>query len=350
MHRRAHAVGLGTSNKGPRSGGVASEGACIPLEEMSRAKSRIKEFIIENTPVVMCRGLEDLGHPNVHLKLENLQVTSSFKIRGAANALCQTAASSRKPGRTIITASAGNHGQAVALVAQELGLKATIVVPETTPMVKIAKIREHGPELVLHGASFDVAELYAKKLAKVRGLEYLSAYNDPRVIAGHGTIGLEVLAQLGDVDRIIVPVGGGGLISGISSAVKQLHPRIEIIGVESEASPAMYKSIAAGKLINVSVKDSIADGLSGNIEPGSISFGITKRYVDRMVLVTEESIRKAIRLLWEKDGQVVEASGAVAIAPIVEMPNRFEGKRTIAVITGGNIDESRFKSIVASGK
>ncbi len=326
---------------------MAFEGACIPLEEISRAKSRIKEFIIENTPVVMCRGLEDLGHPNVHLKLENLQVTSSFKVRGAANALCRTAASSRKPGRTIITASAGNHGQAVALVAQELGMKAMIVVPETTPMVKIARIREHGPELVLHGATFDEAEQYAKKLAQVRALDYLSAYNDPRVIAGHGTIGLEVLAQLGDVDRIIVPVGGGGLISGISSAVKQLHPRVEIIGVESEASPAMYKSISAGKLINVSVKDSIADGLSGNIEPGSISFGITKRCVDRMVLVTEESIRKAIRLLWEKDGQVVEGAGAVTVAAMLEKKVPPSEKDTVAIISGGNIDIDLFRAVLA---
>ena len=239
----------------------------MSFEEISEAQSRIKDYILENTPLV---GLEGLGNNNIYLKLENLQVTGSFKIRGAANKLVKLDAGWRNSKR-IITASAGNHGQAVAMCALKLGMKATIVCPETTPHVKINKIRQFQPELVLHGAIYDEAEEYAQKLAAEKALEYVSPYNDRDVIAGQGTIGLEIVNQQKDPGAVIVPVGGGGLISGIAIAIKTLSPETQVIGVQSEASPSMYESFLAGRQIDTRVEDSVADGLSGNFEQGSIT-------------------------------------------------------------------------------
>ena len=280
-----------------------------------------------------------------YLKLENLQVTGSFKIRGALNKLAQIA--SRPDSKNgIITASAGNHGQAVALCASELGLHAKIIVPENTPKMKIEKIREYGAAVILHGAIFDQAEQYAKELAAKDSLSYVSAYNDELVIAGHGTIALEILQQAPDIETIIVPVGGGGLISGIAVAAKSIRPSIQIIGVQSEASPSMYESLRAKHLVEAKVSDSIAEGLSGNIESGSITFDYASKYVDKLLLVKEDTIRKAIRALWERDGQISEGSGAASTAAVLENKDLFTGKKVAAILSGGNIDPMLFKSIV----
>ena len=305
------------------------------LENIRNAKSRIRPLILENTPLVESRTT-----PSLFLKLENLQVTNSFKIRGAANKLTQI-----PKGSKIVTASAGNHGQAVALCSEKLGIKAKIVVPETTPKVKINKIKQYNQELILHGSIYDEAEDYAKEIAQKEGLDYISPYNDPQVIGGQGTIALEILAQNSDIDSIIVPVGGGGLISGIGIAAKSLKSEIKIIGVQSEASPTMYESFLAGRQIDTKVEDSIADGLSGNLEQGTITFELARKYVDEMIIVKEESIRKAIRVLWEKEGQIVEGSGAVPIAAILE--NKITlGKKLAAVISGSNIDTEKFMAIM----
>jgi len=305
------------------------------LENIRNAKSRIRPLILENTPLVESRTT-----PSLFLKLENLQVTNSFKIRGAANKLTQI-----PKGSKIVTASAGNHGQAVALCSEKLGIKAKIVVPETTPKVKINKIKQYNQELILHGSIYDEAEDYAKEIAQKEGLDYISPYNDPQVIGGQGTIALEILAQNSDIDSIIVPVGGGGLISGIGIAAKSLKSEIKIIGVQSEASPTMYESFLAGRQIDTKVEDSIADGLSGNLEQGTITFELARKYVDEMIIVKEESIRKAIRVLWEKEGQIVEGSGAVPIAAILE--NKITlGKKLAAVISGSNIDTEKFRAIM----
>jgi threonine dehydratase len=321
----------------------------MTFEEILEAQSRIREFILENTPLVRCENLPGDRNYDVYLKLENLQVTGSFKIRGAANKLLQLAASSKKSGSTrgIITASAGNHGQAVALFALKLGVRAKVVTPETTPAVKINKIKQYQPELVLHGAIYDEAEEYAKELAKSEDLEYVSPYNDAEVIAGQGTIGLEILSQLKDPGTVIVPVGGGGLISGVAMAIKKLSPETEIIGVQSEASPSMYESFLAGRQIDTKVEDSIADGLSGNFEHGSITLDLIRKFVDRMVLVKEEFIRKAIRFLWEKQGQIVEGSGAVPVAALLENSSLIpDGRKGVALLSGANIDFGKLKVMV----
>jgi threonine dehydratase len=313
----------------------------LNFEDIVEAQSRIKDFVLENTPLVRCEGFE-----NVYLKLENLQVTGSFKIRGAVNKLLHLASSSTGGSRGIITASAGNHGQAVALFAQKLGIKAKVVAPETTPTVKINKIRQFQPELILHGAIYDEAEDYAKRLAKEEGLEYVSPYNDRYVIAGQGTIGLEIYSQMKDVRAVIVPVGGGGLISGIAIAIKKLSPETHVIGVQSEASSSMYESFLAGKQIDTKVEDSIADGLSGNIERGSVTLDLVRKFVDRMVLVKEASIRQAIRYLWEKQGQIVEGSGAASLAALFDNNSLVSAGKTVLVLSGANIDFEKLRAII----
>jgi len=314
------------------------------IKEIRDAEGRIRGSILK-TPLVRSAYLSGSTNAEFYLKLENLQVTGSFKIRGALNKLAQIASGpAAKNG--IITASAGNHGHAVALCASKLRLHAKIIVPENTPKMKIDKIRQFGADVVLHGAIFDQAEQYAKELAARDSLSYVSAYNDELVIAGQGTIALEILQQAPDIEMILVPVGGGGLISGIGVAAKSMRPSIQIIGVQSEASPSMYESLQAKHLVEAEVKDSIAEGLSGNIEAGSITFDYASKHVDRLLLVKEDTIRKAIRVLWEKDGQISEGSGAVSTAAVLENNDLFTGKKVAAILSGGNIDPMLFKSVV----
>jgi threonine dehydratase len=252
--------------------------------------------------------------------------------------------------RGVVAASSGNHAQAVAVAAEKLNLTATVVVPETTPKIKIEKIRQHRVELILYGEKYDYAEQYAHKLAKEKGATFISSYNDPFIVAGQGTVGLEILEELPTADSIIVPVSGGSVLSGVAVAAKSIKPNIEILGVQPENVAAMYYCLKAGRIINMEMKHTIAEGLDGNIEQGCITFELVQKYVDEILLFNEDTIRKMIRLLWEKERQVVEASGAIAIAPIVETPKRFAGKQTVAVITGGNIDDAVFQGILTSEK
>jgi threonine dehydratase len=317
----------------------------ITLKNIQDARNAIAPFI-KWTPLVRSQFLSDLCGGNVFLKLENLQITNSFKPRGAFNKLLHLSAEEKIGG--IITASAGNHGQAVAFAAQKLNYPARIVLPETTPKIKIDGIKKYGVDPVLFGDVYDEAEQRAKDLARKDGLVFVSPYNDELIIAGHGTIGLEVIEALPNVDTVIVPVGGGGLISGISIAIKSTKPNVQIIGVQSEASPVMYESLKAGKIVDARKTESIAEGLSGGIEKGSVTFKIVQEYVDEVLLVREETIRRAVYLLWDSEKQVTEGSGAAAVAPIIENKYLFGGKTVVAVITGGNIEAKLFQSILAS--
>jgi threonine dehydratase len=319
----------------------------IGLREIQDARRLIRKEV-NKTPLVRSQYLSDLCGGEVYLKLENQQVTNSFKIRGALNRMMNL--TPEEKARGVIAASSGNHAQAVAIGAEKLNLTATVVVPETTPRIKVEKIRKHKVELILHGEMYDYAEQYAHKLAKERGATFVSSYNDPLVVAGQGTVGLEILEELPTVDSIIVPVSGGSVLSGVAVAAKSIKPDIEVLGVQPETVAAMYYCLKAGKIINMEMKHTIADGLDGNIEQGCITFELIQRYVNELLLFNEDTIRKMIRLLWEKERQVVEASGAIAIAPIVETPKRFTGRQTVAVITGGNIDDALFRAILASEK
>src|SRR3989337_2485468 len=317
----------------------------ISLQDIQNARKAIAPYV-KCTPLCRSLFLSNQCNCDVFLKLENLQTTSSFKVRGAFNKLLHL--TQREESLGIITASAGNHGQAVAYAAQKLGLPAKIVVPETTPSVKIDGIRKWGADLVLYGDGYDEAEQKAKELAKKDKCAYISSYDDKLIVAGHGTAGLEIIEALPTVDVVMVPVGGGGLISGISIAIKSLKPSVKLVGVQSEASPVMYESLKAGKIVDVPRAKTIAEGLSGGIEKGSITFEIAKKYIDTMILVKEATIRRAVHLLWAHEKQVVEGSGAAAIAPLIEDKDMFKDETVVCVVTGGNIDDELFKDIVAS--
>jgi threonine dehydratase len=317
----------------------------LSFQDVQEARKAVAPFV-KCTPLVRSQFLSNLCDGDVFLKLENLQITGSFKPRGAFNKLLHLRAEEKDKG--IITASAGNHGQAVAFAARKLGYPARIVVPETTPKIKIDGIKKYGAGLVLFGDTYDEAEQKAKDLAREDGCAYISPYDDELIIAGHGTIGLEIVETLPTVDTVIVPVGGGGLISGICIAIKGVKRKVQIIGVQSEASPVMHDSLKAGKIVHARKTETIAEGLSGGIEKGSVTFKIAQECVDSVLLVREETIKRAVYVLWSYEKQVTEGSGAAAIAPIMENKNVFAGETVVAVITGGNIDAALFQSILAS--
>ena len=319
----------------------------VTLKDIQEAQKAIVPYA-NCTPLNRSKFLSDLCRADVFLKLENLQVTHSFKIRGVINKLLHLSAEEKAQG--VITASAGNHGQAVAFGGQKLGFSAKIVVPTTTPKIKVDGIKKYGAELILFGETYPEAERIAKELAQSEGRLYISPYNDPLIVAGHGTIGLEVVDELPKVDAVLVPVGGGGLISGIAIAVKNLKSDVQVIGVQSEAVPIMFESLKAGKIVPPHRHNpkTIAEGLSGGIEKGSITFSISQQYVDEVVLVREETLRQAVYLIWKNEKQVVEGSGAAGVAMLLENKDSFAGQSVAVVLTGGNIDDSLFQSIIAS--
>jgi threonine dehydratase len=319
----------------------------VTLQEIRDAQKAIAPFA-KRTPLERSKYLSNLTDADVFLKLENLQVTHSFKVRGVINKLLHLSPKEKAQG--VITASAGNHGQAVAFGAQKLGFSAKIVVPTNTPKVKVEGIKQYGADLLLFGETYPEAERKAKELAQNEGRLYISPYNDPLIVAGHGTIGLEIMGELPNVDVVLVPVGGGGLIAGISTAIKNLKPDVQVIGVQSEATPIMYESLKAGKIVPAHRHNprTVAEGLAGGIEKGSITFTIAQQYVDEVMLVREETLRKAVYLLYTNEKQTVEGSGAAGVAMLLENKDAFSGLTVVAVLSGGNIDDSLLQSILAS--
>ena len=287
--------------------------------------------------------LSDLTGGEVYLKLENQQVTGSFKIRGALNKLLQL--SEDEKARGFVTASSGNHAQGLAYASKLLGAESTIVVPENTPKVKIEAIRKYGVNLVIYGREYLEAEKFARKIEKEDRKVFISAYNDLDIIAGQGTIAIEMFDENPDLNMILVPVGGGGLISGIASYVKNVFG-CEVLGVQSENSPVMFESLKQGKIVEMESKISIAEALHGGIEEGSVTFEICRRLVDEIVLVKEESIINGIRLMIKTHHQVVEGGGVVGVAALLESPERYREKSMGIVISGGNLDEKIIKLLI----
>lgn len=317
----------------------------LGLREIYRARGRLRGRL-RVTPIERSHFLEELCGADVYLKLENQQVTGSFKVRGAMNKMLTLPREERERG--VVAASSGNHAQGVGYVAKELGVEATVIVPKNTPKVKIEAIRRYGVKLVVHGDEYIEAERYARAIERDEGKIFISPYNDPEVIAGQGTIGLEMLEEIPELDVIIVPVGGGGLISGIACAVKGFSERVEVVGVQSVASPVMYESIRRGRIVEMELKESIAEGLHGGIEEGSITFDICRRLVDEFILVEEGSIREAIRTLACQQRQVAEGAGAAGVAAILENRDRFRGRKVGVVVSGGNIEGELLQEILAN--
>ena len=315
----------------------------VTLTDIKQAAKKLKN-VVYKTPITYSYSLSEISGANVFLKLESLQRTGSFKIRGAYNKLCKVNGTDRR----VIAASAGNHAQGVALAAKLLGMKATLIMPEGTPINKIVAVRHYGADVFLHGSTFDDAYAYARRLEKESGDLFVHAFDDPDVIAGQGTIGLEIIESLKNVESIIVPVGGGGLISGVSTAIKEKHPGIKIIGVQSKNAPSMCISLKKGTIVETGSGQTIADGIAIK-KPGTITFEIVKKYVDDMIIVDDDEIEDALLLLTERKRIVVEGAGAAALAGLLKGKNKFPKKNVLILVSGGNIDINILAKIIERG-
>jgi threonine dehydratase len=245
----------------------------------------------------------------------------------------------------VITASSGNHAQGVALAAKHLNIPAKIIIPMNVSRVKLDKIKQYDVTIKQEG-KYDEIEAKARDISMREKIPYISPYNDLEVIAGQGTVGLEIFEELDHINSILVPVGGGGLISGISIVAKTLDPNIEVIGVQTKGASTMYESWKAGKVVNFKEFQTVAEGLSGGLEPGALTLDLITKHVDKIVLVQEESVKKAIRILWKKEGQIVEGASATVIAYLLEEEEKFARKNVVAVISGGNIENSLLNELL----
>ncbi len=318
--------------------------ARILAEKALEAARRIKGFTVE-TPLVPSPRLSRLVGARVYLKLENVQVTGSFKARGVFNKLLHLQEKGARI-KTVVTGSTGNHGVAVAYASSLLGLECHVVVPETVAKPKLAGIREYGCKVTLYGRDCLEAEAYARNLAVKHGWTFISPYNDLEVIAGHATIAVEVHARLGSVDAILVPVGAGGLASGLAAYTKTLNPQATIVGCQAENSPVMYESIKAGRIVEIEVKPTIADGVAGGIEPDSITFELCRSLVDHWVLVPEQEIAEAILYALEREHILLEGAAALPIAALQRLRGRLNAKTIVLVLTGSRIDSDLLKKLL----
>jgi threonine dehydratase len=316
----------------------------VTLLDVLAASRRIAPYV-QRTPLERSAALSDRLGAEVWLKLECFQLTGSFKLRGALNALLALDDAARQRG--VLTASAGNHGLGVARAASLTGLPATVVVPETASAAKVDLLRQTGCDLVLYGPDYDAAEAHAIELARTRGVTFVSAYDHPAVVAGGGTIALEILETLPETDLLVVPAGGGGLISGVALAAKVVKPEIQVYGVQSVASPSLHAALAAGRQVAVSVLDSLADGLSGNIAEGSITVDLARRYVDKVILVEEAEIAAAMRAVLEHEHVLVEGSAAVTVAALQSGRLSVAGRRAVLVLTGRNVAPSVLRATLS---
>jgi threonine dehydratase len=318
----------------------------VTLADVQAARRRIRDAV-SLTPCARSERLSRLTRTHASLKLENLQMTGAYKERGALHKILTLGAEERKRG--LIAASAGNHAQAVAYHAGRHGVKATIVMPETTPIMKVANTRGHGARVVLHGSSYDDAYAEARRLERDEGMTFVHPFDDEAVIAGQGTVGLEVLEQVPDLDAVVVPVGGGGLVSGIAVAVKALSPQVKVVGVQTEALPSMQAALDAGRVVDVEPGSTVADGIAVK-RAGDVTFDHVRRLVDEVVTVSEEEIASAILYLLEKEKSVVEGAGAVGVAALMHHRlSGLEGKRVCAVVSGGNIDVNVVARVIERG-
>ncbi len=307
----------------------------LPEIDVHGARERLRPYLT-STPLEEASGIGRLW-----LKLENTNRTHSFKCRGALNALLSLDQATRSRG--VVAASSGNHAQGVAYAARLLGVEARIVMPEYAARRKVAGVRRLGAEAILFGETYDDAEAEAHRLSRELGAFYLSPYSDPLVIAGGGTVGLEILDQLPSVERVVVPVGGGGLISGIALAIKAARPQVEIVGVNALRSPDMYNLFY--RLEHPTDEDTLADALRGAIEADSITIDLVGQLVDRMVLVSEDDIARAIQFMAIEQGWIAEGGGVVSLAAIQNGGVELD-RPTVAVISGGNVDADVLRDVL----
>ncbi len=312
------------------------------FEEVLKAEKRIRSYIRE-TPIDYSMYLSKLTGSHIYLKLENLQISGSFKIRGVLNKLF-----SSRDSDFFVTASTGNHGVAFAYGTKLLGVRGIVFLPENVSPAKVDDIKLYDVEVRYYGKDPIETESYARKFAEECGAVYVSPYNDLDVIAGQGTVGVELVKQLKSFDVVIVPVGGGGLISGVASYLKGVLPHIRVVGVQPENSAVMYHSIRAGRVVYVESKPTLADGVAGGVEENAITFELCRRYVDEFVLVTEDEIARGMKLMLEKHHILVEGSAALPVAAYLRNPNMFEGLNAVLVITGCRVDIQTIRKVIES--
>ena len=325
-----------------------SEAASVTLADVEAAAARLAGQVLD-TPCVESKTLSQITGSQVFLKFENLQFTASFKERGALNKLLALVAARDTGGaplRGVIAASAGNHAQGVAHHAQRLGLRAMIVMPLTTPAVKVERTRGFGAEVVLHGEGFDEAQAHALQLARQHGLAFVHPFDDPLVIAGQGTIGLEMLRAQPELDTLVIAVGGGGLIAGVATAARALKAGLRIIGVQTARFPSMVNAITGST--HPQDTSTIAEGIAVG-EPGRLTRELVRRLVDDLVLVDEGLIEQAIVMLLEIEKTLVEGAGAAGLAALLKEPERYAGRKVGLVLCGGNIDPLLLAAIIERG-
>lgn len=313
----------------------------MDVKEVYDAKERL-EGHIKKTPVVYAPNLGD----DIYLKVEVLQDTGSFKLRGAYNKIATL--SDEEAERGVVACSAGNHAQGVAKSASERGIRSVICMPYHAPLSKVKATKSYGAEVKLIKDSFDDAAAYAKKLAEEEGYTFIAPFDDEKIIAGQGTVALEILEEVKDIDIIVVPIGGGGLISGVALAAKSINPDIKIIGVQTQISPSMYESVKEGKILTVKGGSTIADGIAVKT-PGKITYELVKKYVDEIVLVTEGEISSAILTLLEENKIITEGAAASTVAALMYKKFSHKGKKVCCVLSGGNIDVTRVSKVIEKG-
>lgn len=304
----------------------------VSLDDIKAAAERIHGAIVR-TPTMLSRTLSELTGATIYLKFENLQFTAAYKERGALNKLLQMDEQTRSRG--VIAASAGNHAQAVAYHGARLGVPVTIVMPKPTPVIKVMQTEGHGASIVLHGELFDEAYAHARQIEAERGFTFVHPFDDPQIIAGQGTVALEMLEDAPAIDTLVVPIGGGGLMSGVGIAAKALKPDLELIGVQAELYPSMYCKVTGRDL--PSSGDTIAEGIAVKA-PGEITSRIIAQIVDEILLVPERDMETAVSLLLQIEKTVAEGAGGAGLAALIAHPERFKGRTIGIIVTGGNID------------
>jgi len=307
------------------------------------ATNRIADYIRE-TPLDYSPYFSELTGANVYLKLENLQHTGSFKLRGALNKLLSLTPEQTSAG--CVAASSGNHGAAIAYAMQKLGISGIIFVPEETSSIKVDAIRRYGGEVRFHGTDGLDTEQYARQFSVDNGMPYLSPYNDLDVVAGQGSCGVEIARQLSEIDAIFVAIGGGGLVSGVGSFLKSIHPALKIIGCQPEASAVMAASARAGKIVDMPSEATLSDGTAGGIEAGAITFNICQSIVDEYVLVSEDEIAESMREFIDSHHQLPEGAAGVAIAAMKKAAAGFQGQNIVVIVCGGNISRETLRKVI----
>lgn len=315
----------------------------VTIDKIFRASSVLKD-IIRPTPLAKAYGIAP--ECDLYLKPENLQNTGSFKLRGSGYKIAML--SEEEKARGVIACSAGNHAQGVALAASKCGISSLICLPDTAPISKIEATKRYGAEVCLVPGVYDDAYQKALELKEEKGYTFVHPFDDEYVIAGQGTIGLEIMNEMSDVDAVIVPIGGGGLISGVACAIKSISPHVKVYGVQAAGAPSMYDSIRSGKREALPRVSTIADGIAVK-EPGALTYEMVKQYVDDIALVTEDEIAAAILALIEKQKMIAEGAGAVSVAAAMFHKFPIEGKKVVCLISGGNIDVTRLSRVIERG-